>query len=597
MSDKTTPGSDELELKQNDSNAEKVSEATADLPGCTPEGTRFFGLVFSLHLSLVLVNAGQLFFYFQRSWELEHYRFFPFALFVFVGTVYSRIETGRIREGRLTPIVCLLFLIMSFVCFLLSVLQYNQYLPAVGVCFAMGSLLFCLSDKETEGSLLPAWLLLLPLIRIPLNFDITLIAELQFFSSAFASNVLDFLGISNYTPGTIIQVAQQGTETGVKKFDVERACSGVQSIYTLLFCTLTVAVWGRRSFIAGFLLVLSGVFWSITMNGIRIVVCVAFYFWFDVDVYSGFKHEILGYLILFCAIGLVASTDAVISFVLSPIDVVEGSRNIFAKAWNRMVTGAQLFKHRTAVTALSSFAAQVVRGVVLTALAAVNIAAVCLLIISLTSGNLKGSFKVGALNLVEDDIPDRIQGQSLDNRRAEGKPVSNHWNLLDGSFKNTRRNSNSTYGPNSSIWVYLGGTSSQIVQVSLDYTFLGWHELKICYKSSGWKVDRAIVPHDQWKSVELHLSKDNGETGYCIFSIFDYRGEPVEPLSDNLGFFLLRLKNRISREFSTTTSFQTQCFIQSFDEISKERIESVKQLHLMVREKTRALVLERIGSR
>lgn len=554
--------------------------------------SRYFWMVVGLHLSVVVLNIVPLFFYFQRSWQLEHYQFFPIALLIFGYLIYTRIEPGKIRESSMLPWGCAAFLLISMATFVASSLQFNHYLPSVGVFFAIGSLLLCLQDKESESSLLPVWLLLLPLIRIPLNLDITLISELQFFSSAFASNVLDFIGIPNYTPGTVITIAQQGIESGVKRFDVERACSGVQSLYTLIFCTLTVAVWARRSFVAGLFLVMSGVFWSIIMNGLRIVICVSFYYWFDVDVYSGISHDILGYLILFAAIGLIASTDAFLSFLLGPIDVSSDSRNMLARAWNRLVAGVVLFRHRTSEVELTESGRKLVRGSLIGVLGLLNLFAVILLISSVSSGRVTGAFKVGELNMTQADLPALIKGVVTN---EDTDPINKSWRLVDGTLQNKTRNSNSTYGPYSSEWLYVESNSNYRTLVSLDYTFLGWHELKICYKGSGWKVDRAVVPNESWQAVELYLSKDNGETGYCIFSIFDYQGNPVEPLSDNFGLLLLRIKNRIAREFSTTTTFQIQCFIQAFDEIPKARIESVRALHLKVREQVRETVLDKIN--
>lgn len=569
-----------------------VAAAASDEGG---RGGRLFWIVVGLHLLVVLLNAIPLFFYFRRSWELEHYQFFPIALLVFGFVLYSRIDRGVLRFTRWTPFVSTLFLLSAAGLFMLSAFEFNHYLPTVGVFLVTGNLLYCLQDRETGGSLFPVWLLLLPVIRIPLNFDVTLISELQFFSAAFAGNVLDFLGIPNYTPGTVIHIAQQGVDSGIKKFDVERACSGVQSLYTLLFCTLVVAVWGRRSFVAGLLLVASGIFWSITMNGIRIVICVAFFYWFDIDVYSGIRHEILGYLILFAAIGLVASTDALIGFFVSPIDVSAESRNYLARAWNRMIAGVVLFRRRQESPELVGWLQKTILSVLLSALLITNLAAGGLFVSSIGSGRLSGPVRIGELGLDENSIPAEIRGQKI-SVGENGVPEYQVWTLVEGSLNNIVRNTNSTYGPYSSEWMYRQRPGNELVQVSLDYTFLGWHELKICYKGIGWKVERVVLPDEEWKAVEMHLSRDNGETGYCIFSLFDYRGEPVEPLSDNLGFFLLRLKNRIAREFSTTTTFQIQCFIQSYDEIPRQRIEAVRDLHLKVREKTRSLVLERIGT-
>ena len=576
-----------------DSSQQDVAAVGEDEPN---EVHPFFWLVVGLHLLVVLLNFFPLLFYFQRSWQLEHYQFFPIALIIFGYIFKERIDWGQLVCKKWVPIVCSIFLLGAFFAFVTSTYAYNHYLPSVGTFLVLGSLLCCLQDKETEGSLLPLWLLLVPLIRIPLNFDVTLISELQFFSAAFASNVLDVIGIANFTPGTVIQVVEQGQEAGVKKFDVERACSGVQSLYTLIFCTLTVAVWLRRSIIAGILLVLSGVFWSIVMNGVRIVICVAAYYWFDIDVYSGLRHEILGYVILLSAIGLIASTDALIAFIISPIQVGSESRNILAWCWNRLVAGVNRFQHQHHTVELTAGARKIIVILVVAGVGLVNVASGALFVNSMLNNEFVGIVRVDELGITTDDVPERIEGGQVSVDDA-GSPIYRTWTLVDESMENETRNANSTYGPYSTGWVYRQRPENEEIQVSLDYTFLGWHELKVCYRAQGWKVDRVVLTDDEWNPVELYLYRDTGEKGYCIFSIFDHQGESLQPLSDNLGFFWLRLKNRINRELSTTTTFQIQCMIQGFNEIPKSRIEGTRELHMKLREEARELVLRKLADR
>lgn len=548
----------------------------------------FYWLVVGLHLLVLALGSVPIFFYFQRSMELEHYQFFPIAFGVFAYVFYSRWRVGKIRESISGALFSAVLLSMSSAAFVVSIAQYNHYLPTVGVILAIGSLLVCFQDKETDKSLFPVWLLLVPLIRVPLNFDITLITQLQFVSSRFASSILDVLGIANLTPGTVIQVASHQAEEGVKGFDVERACSGVQSLFTLVFCTVAVAVWSRRSLIAGIALVATGIFWSITMNSVRIVTCVAFYYWFDFDVYSGFKHEILGYMILFAAIGLIASTDAVFGFLFGAVDTSNGSRNRFAAIWNRYVAGVDSADGvRKKSKVLSASQAKFSRCLLVSFLVVANVCGALVLVTSVFGEKIRGTVKIGELGLIEADMPSEL---------SAGETAGSGWVHKSGSFNNTVRNANSTYGPYSSSWIYSSPPKKDLAQVSLDYTFLGWHELKVCYQAQGWKIERSVVPDSDWKSVEMTMKTASGESAFCVFSIFDYQGEPLEPFSDDVGFFLLRLRNRISREFSTTSTFQVQCFVQQTDPFTEKELDEIRQLHKTTRELLKMKVLEKIGA-
>ena len=547
---------------------------------------RLFWCIIGLHLLTVLLNVVPLFFYFQRSWELEHYQFFPIALAVFGWLVWQRIDAGKLRETRWLPFTSGLMLLGAAVCFLVSFSQYNHYLPSVGVIFVIGSLLNCLKEKESNRSLFPLWLLLVPLIRIPLNFDITLISQLQFVSAWFASNVLDFLGISNFTPGTVIQIAREGVEQGVKRFDVERACSGVQSLYALLFCTLTVAVVSKRTLVTGFFLVLSGVFWSIVMNGVRIVIVVASFSWFDWDLYSKVPHEILGYAILLAAVGMIASTDAILGFATGPVGGATGPNNLFAKIWNRYVSGVEAESARQSQQEAGPVGATQRRRILLIgSLGIANVFGFLVLVQSLSGENFGGRKKIGEIDFGKNEFSEQIVDDSDSKRIWVNKPLE---------FRRTTRNKNSTYGPYSSSWTFSDTNTGQPVVVSLDYIFLGWHELSVCYRASGWKIERIVVPDPEWNSVELFMKNDHGNYGFCVFSLFDFKGEPVEPFSDNLGFFMLRLRNRIARELTSKTTFQIQCFSQSFQEFSKDQLDAIRRFHQKTRELARDRVLEKI---
>ena len=73
----------------------------------------YFWLVIGLHLLIVLINLVPVFAYFQRSWELEHYQFFPIALLVFGFVVWTRLERGVLRENRMVPVFCSGFLLIG----------------------------------------------------------------------------------------------------------------------------------------------------------------------------------------------------------------------------------------------------------------------------------------------------------------------------------------------------------------------------------------------------------------------------------------------------------------------------------------------------
>jgi len=70
----------------------ELDDAVAE-PG-NDRPSAFYWLVVGLHLLVLALGSVPIFFYFQRSMELEHYQFFPIALAVFAYVFYSRLFSG-----------------------------------------------------------------------------------------------------------------------------------------------------------------------------------------------------------------------------------------------------------------------------------------------------------------------------------------------------------------------------------------------------------------------------------------------------------------------------------------------------------------------
>ena len=99
-------------------------------------------------------------------------------------------------------------------------------------------------------------------------------------------------------------------------------------------------------------------------------------------------------------------------------------------------------------------------------------------------------------------------------------------------FKTETRESNNSWGEFSRTWQYRG--QGRVVSVSLDYQFIEWHELTVCYTGTGWKLD-ARMPHPDHEAasgpwVEAQLANLQGAQGYLRYGLYDHRGRALTPV-------------------------------------------------------------------
>jgi hypothetical protein len=104
-----------------------------------------------------------------------------------------------------------------------------------------------------------------------------------------------------------------------------------------------------------------------------------------------------------------------------------------------------------------------------------------------------------------------------------------------GEFQVHERDRSSDEGQFSRTWLY--HDQEHVVQVSVDFPFLGWHELTRCYTSQGWLVVRREVfdaiggQDDAGPFVQVELRRTNGMSGLLFYSMFDGAGRPLVPRS------------------------------------------------------------------
>ncbi len=544
----------------------------------------------------IIAQLPMLVIYGRDLWGRAHYRFAPFALLATFAIAYMRWPRNQAQQFRTSK----LSLVLLFIALATGVAGYAFMTPwftACSVLMLIASLLARTIDPETGKSLFSASLPMFVALVLPNNGDFRLITWLQQVSAQLTSRLLDLVGMGHHMPGTIIQIPG-------KTYNIENACSGVQSFFTLLFVAVVFAVWNRRPWFRSSILVLAAVVWAIFMNTIRILTIPIVDRTFGIDLSSGVSHDLLGYAVLTFGILMLLSTDQFLLFLFGPVEESTGQAGpmgqFLTSFWNGTVAGedgeSSGKRRRKTNKPISPFGRTLIWG---TATLLVLIGGIQFIDVvrSYSSPDLKIQFFEANVvqPFTQEDMPSTLETPDA------GAPQL--WKQVD--YHASNRVSGSDLGMRSDSWTYTNEVKLIRTTASLDQTFPGWHELTVCYQNDGWKlVDRFVVEAtdadgETWKYIEALLSKETGETGFLLFSHFDAFGNPLDvPVKwDLITSFYNRAKNRLSHRIRgslfQSEAYQTQVFTAQFGQIRDDQKEAVRQQFLEIRSKMRERFLEK----
>ena len=516
------------------------------------------GLLGLAHLPFLIV-------YFVSLWQVEHYQFFPFALIAFFGLYIARGEQKPIHLGRAGRWA----IVVDIVMLLVSSLSNWPKLTAVGFvffCFAVtrGTREWQFPRRLTSLTLIP-----LVLISPPRGLDVDVIFWLQENTTWLASRMLESLGHLHLRRGNIIELVN-------KQLLVEEACSGVQSLFTVLFLAVLIICWQRRHILHSILLLPAGFVFAGTMNIFRVVAIAVTWQNWGLDISEGWKHDALGYTALLGAILLLISTDALLYFFLTPFnDHVYGPfvgmySNPFTSVWN--VVCGNIFHSDAAKLNRLQWEWLSVGKVRIVALVAASLQGVILL-----AGG------IGQISVTDSDPA--IFEESLLPDKMEG------FNVVEYATETRKRSS--SWGQYSNIWRFRGHGLS--ASVSCDHPFLDWHYLNLCYTGSGWTVGQMSELEDDpvWRSATFELKDEQLDRyGVVIYSHFSANGRPMQPSTP--GFSVTYVFDRFRENFSrglwslmsepaSRTSYQVQIFADSGRPITDEQLIMLRKLHMATR--------------
>ncbi|HPM79534.1 MAG TPA: exosortase U [Candidatus Anammoximicrobium sp.] len=585
--------------------SERILETTAGLDARAPNGGGsalspsapaaivFSAVVLLAHLPLFLLHLRNL-------WVLRpHYQFFPLLLACLAWLMWQRgpqFSAAAPRSWWATGLLA-----CGLATLLAAVVMFSPWLAAVATVMSAGALLGRYAAPGQVRQWLPVWAVMWLLVPPPFRWDFRLITALQHSTSRMASVLLDVAGVRHLMEGNVLVLPGH-------RMLVEEACSGINSLLVLLALTALFVVAVRRPLVWAVGLLLSSFAWACLANVVRVAIVALCQAWYEVDLSSGWRHELLGYLTIALALGCLASTDRCLAFLLRPIAPHPGQlplpslvqENPLARAWNWFVgsggrrgrTGrrrerprgeSQLAEGRAVAPPPSGTKCD------LAWLAAFALAGILQI----------ASVAVPALSreaLFADDRLARFQRSDLPLHLAGWTQV-NHEQVQRG-----RGDKNGAF---SSVWQYRRGPLDG--QISIDYPFRDWHELPRCYTGNGWQqVSRRDVSdvgdaNSDGSCVAAEFSKPTGESGWLLFGFFDQRGNLRSASVDKWPSLATKLTHSplASRLLGragvdpVSTLYQVQVFICTANRLLPEEQAEARRLFLAARAESLAAYLRK----
>lgn len=503
--------------------------------------------VIAAHVLVLAVQLPILLLYFSNLWDRSHYHFFPFVLLFIGWTIYQAIDRDHQRLTSFPSRLGDIFLGLSIPFALFHTLTFDLDFASISIFLVCASLLLRLGFAGSGPAFGHLVLPLAIIVRPPFNMDTTLIAKLQRMTSDLTGFLLDALGVIHFRLGNVIRLP-----TRAEPLMVEEACSGVQGLYTLAFVALALTAYHRRSIFHIAVVVASSLIWALFSNMLRVSgICLSDYF-LKIDFVPEPQHSILGYACLTIAIIMLVSTDQLLTIVLPTQSKQKEPRLLKGAASQKYAIFSSLILATLAVPPVA------IAGPMNLLREASGISE----IVSIPVSHLPGSF-------------------------SAGKTTPSQWSVEDISRE--ERDRSSIWGSYSTSWQLNQLNQDRSCHFSCDYPFTDWHELSVCYRGNGWKIDsgqwgrRIHVPSDSnWPVVSVDLRQPTGAQAFLIFSFFDAYGRPVRPpvidalTAGFLGRLKLLFNSRWNKPYGPeSTTYQVQAFFQLSEPISEAEKEKL----------------------
>jgi len=436
--------------------------------------------------------------FFLNLWQFNTYQFFPLAL---AGAMALFLRAAKEVEQPLTPgifwvpvlIVPTALLLLAF-----ASVVWSPWMAALSFLLITLGVLWQLGGWGLLKYFLPGWLVLLTVLPPPLKLDERFALLLQEWAVAGSSRILDFLLIPHERSGLIIEIP------GMRLL-VEEACSGINSILFMTFVCVFYAMWMRRSALFTLVLYIFTIACVLAGNLLRIISGAWAYYYYQVEILTGWKHEAIGLALTATYIGLIILAERILR---NPGSYYGDDASDAPTSQEPLLKSIKLgfgFKFLTILLVILGIL-QLVRGWDF-------------------HTQREGAKKVNTTQFDGSaffELPPEIDGWKL---VGEPKPLSKTAAYEDGVH--------------SHIWK-LQKDGMQAV-VSLDYPFFGYHDVTLCYRNSGWTVNerkllQASAENGLISNMQVLLTREGGLKAMLFYSTVDERGIWLEDSPDRSAY-------------------------------------------------------------
>ncbi len=492
--------------------------------------------------------------FFLNLWARPHYQFFPLALAGAAFLAWSRLKEVPHPLEPGAPLPGTILWSLSFLLLAGATLLWSPWFGSLAAFAGLVAGIWMIGGSRLLRALVPALLLVAVIIPPPLSLDTRLADSLRVLAVNWSSHLLDILGVTHYRSGNVIELPG-------KTLLVEEACSGINSLLITMAGCLFYMVW-RRSRVVCILLALAGSLSFVVLgNLVRITLGAWLKFHHNIDILSGWPHQVIGLLLFAGYMLLIFSLERFLFFLTRPSRRRKRRRKSAeatppAKPARRGWRLNPRWVSFAAVAFALLGAAEVARG--------------------WAHERAKGQFAI-AKSALRDGATFTLPGQvGKWTRIASASPLLQKVETL-GVF--------------SQVWHFQ--KKDLVASIALDYPFSGYHDVTICYTLRGWKVlerhsTEAKDPRGAIPCAEVQMQDELGLRGALWFSTVDERGQWMElPVSARAFLDRLKVSGRIE-----PTTYRLQVLVTTYAPLPSAEQGQVRELF----EEARLLVWQQLSA-
>lgn len=533
-------------------------------------------------LALLIATAPMMVPYLTGLWNQERYRYFPFVILAVAYLVYQRWNRDWMPP-RGWPCVAAVF--GGLGCSVLGAMIHSPWVSAVGFLAVVTSFLVS-HEGDHDWTLAALAMPLGLLLHLPLGYDQLLVMRLQTITTSLSSVMLDTLHVPHAAANNTIQLAS-------RELFVAEACSGIQSVFTLIFMAMLLVAIYRRPLWLSPLYIAIAIVLAVFANVVRVTTVALGDAWMGIDLASGWQHEVVGYAALGMASLFLLSFDHLVISVLHPVDH-SGGQNPLIDLWNHFFDGDR--RSSVIIDWLEHGGGPLSRLVrsVWTRRTILPIAGIV---------GITGIAQAVQMELLRDWFVEERPIVLQADKSLMDIPLNS---LAIVDHDQSRGGDNPRLGANADIWnCSIDNRNDAQAQVVLSQPFSGWHELCNCYVASQWLVlNRGVEDGAEEDPVEPYaiarLKKGENQFAYLLYSAVAPDGKVIRP-PPRPGRLGARFEDNFFDAFADSSVqasnlLMLQMFVPMTGSLDRDLLKGLKEDFVSMRQAVRQSLIEQADS-